>query len=111
MTGLNAIAWFFAGAFLVNAIPHFVSGVMGRAFQSPFATPRGVGLSSATLNVWWGAANLVVGYLLLRHVGAFDSDRIADIVWPTLGGVLMAQFLARRFGATNGGNSPTSSQA
>jgi len=33
------VAYFFGGAFLVNAIPHFVSGVLGRAFPSPFASP------------------------------------------------------------------------
>ncbi len=41
----HSIAWFFGGAFLVNAIPHLASGTMGRAFQSPFAKPRGIGLS------------------------------------------------------------------
>jgi hypothetical protein len=34
----HQISYFFGGAFLSNAIPHFVSGVMGRPFQSPFAT-------------------------------------------------------------------------
>ena len=48
------LAYFFAGAFLTNAIPHFVSGVMGRAFQTPFAKPPGKGLSSSTVNVLWG---------------------------------------------------------
>ncbi len=45
------IAYFFAGAFLVNAIPHFVSGVTGRPFPSPFASPPGKGLSSPVVNV------------------------------------------------------------
>ncbi len=31
------VAYFFGGAFLVNAIPHSVSGVLGRAFTSPFS--------------------------------------------------------------------------
>lgn len=106
MTILHAIAWFFSGAFFVNAIPHFVCGVMGRPFQSPFAKPRGVGLSSSTLNVWWGGANLLVGYLLLRQVGAFDGDRLTDIVWPALGGFPGALFLAHHFGRINGGNHP-----
>ena len=29
------LSYFFGGAFLSNAIPHFVCGVMGRPFQSP----------------------------------------------------------------------------
>jgi hypothetical protein len=47
------LAYFFGGAFLANATPHFVNGVMGHPFQSPFASPPGQGLSSATVNVLW----------------------------------------------------------
>ena len=47
-------SYFFGGAFLANAIPHFVSGMMGQPFQSPFAQPRGQGLSSSTVNVLVG---------------------------------------------------------
>jgi hypothetical protein len=43
----HCISYFFGGAFLVNAIPHFVSGVTGHPFQSPFATLPGEGLSPA----------------------------------------------------------------
>jgi hypothetical protein len=39
------VAWFFAGAFLTNAIPHIVQGICGNKFQSPFATPPGIGES------------------------------------------------------------------
>jgi hypothetical protein len=31
------IACFFAGAFLANAVPHFVKGVTGEPFPTPFA--------------------------------------------------------------------------
>jgi hypothetical protein len=41
MYWLHLIAYFFGGAFLSNAVPHFVSGVTGRPFQSPFAKPPG----------------------------------------------------------------------
>src|SRR5213595_2391967 len=61
-------SWFFGGAFLTNAVPHFVSGVMGRPLQSPFARPRGQGLSSSTVNVLWGFFNLAVGYVLVCRV-------------------------------------------
>src|SRR5258706_1682946 len=37
------VAWLFAGAFLANAIPHTVQGICGNRFQTPFASPRGVG--------------------------------------------------------------------
>ena len=58
------IAYQFGGAFLANAVPHFVNGMMGRPFQSPFAKPPGNGLSSSTVNVLWGFANFVIAYLL-----------------------------------------------
>lgn len=61
MEWLHYLAYFGGGAFLTNAIPHFVSGVMGRPFQSPFAKPPGEGLSSSTVNVLWGAFNLAGG--------------------------------------------------
>ena len=69
MGWMHELAYFGGGVFLANAIPHVVSGLMGRPFQSPFAKPRGEGLSSATVNVVWGFANLVVAYLLICRVG------------------------------------------
>ena len=58
------LAYFFGGAFLANTLPHFVSGISGHPFQSPFASPPGVGLSTATINVLWGFFNLVIAYML-----------------------------------------------
>jgi hypothetical protein len=60
MEWLDYVSYFFGGAFLTNAVPHFVNGVMGRPFQSPFAKPPGEGLSSSTINVLWGFFNLAV---------------------------------------------------
>jgi hypothetical protein len=100
------LSWFFGGAFLANAIPHFVSGTMGRAFQSPFARPRGEGLSSSTVNVLWGFLNLVVGYVLVCRVGDFDFRSSVDVAALGLGALLLALMLARRFGRFNGGNAP-----
>ena len=37
MRWYHYVTYFFGGAILVNAVPHFVSGVMGHPFQSPFA--------------------------------------------------------------------------
>jgi hypothetical protein len=50
MQWLPLLSYFWGGVFLANAIPHFVSGMMGRPFQSPFAKPPGQGLSSSTVN-------------------------------------------------------------
>jgi hypothetical protein len=97
------ISYFFGGAFLANAIPHFVSGVTGHPFQSPFASPPGQGLSSATVNVLWGFLNLVIGYLLVCRVGTFELRRTRHVVVADLGALLMSLMLARAFGRFYGG--------
>jgi hypothetical protein len=60
------IASFFAGAFIANTVPHFVHGISGDRFPTPFAQPPGKGLSSPTVNVVWALLNLVIGYVLFR---------------------------------------------
>lgn len=109
MTWLHYLAWFFGGAFLINAIPHLVSGVSGRPFQSPFANPPGEGLSSSTVNAIWGFVNLVIGYLLIVRVGDFDLHSTADVLALGLGALLMAIVTARLFGRLHGGNTPLQS--
>jgi hypothetical protein len=106
MDWLYLVSYFFGGVFLSNAVPHFVSGVMGRPFQSPFATPQGVGLSSSTVNVLWGFFNLVIAYLLVCRVGDFDLHSTVDVVALGLGFLLIGLFGARHFGRFHGGNSP-----
>jgi hypothetical protein len=106
MPWLTYIAYFFGGAFLTNAIPHTVAGLMGRGFQSPFAKPPGQGLSTSTTNVIWGFANLVVAYLLLCRVGAFDIHDVTHIGPAALGALLISLLSARQFGRFNGGNKP-----
>jgi hypothetical protein len=106
MPWTHYLSWFFGGAFLANAIPHLVSGMMGRAFQTPFARPRGEGLSSSSVNVLWGFLNLVVGYVLVCRVGDFDLRSTADAAVFCLGALLLALPLAWHFGRFNGGNAP-----
>jgi hypothetical protein len=106
MPWLDLVSYFFGGAFLANAVPHFVSGMMGRAFQSPFAKPPGQGLSSSTVNVLWGFFNLVVGYVLVCRVGEFDLRDAPDAAALGLGLLLLAVMTARHFGRFNGGNAP-----
>ena len=83
------VAYFFGGCFLVNAVPHFVSGVMGRRFPSPFASPPGKGESSPMVNVLWAALNLVIGYLLVFRVGDFLIRDVAGVVSLGVGGLVM----------------------
>jgi hypothetical protein len=104
MRWYHYVAYFWSGAFLTNAIPHFVNGVSGRAFQSPFAHPPGEGLSSATVNVLWGFFNLVVGYVLVARVGRFEVRRTRDVVVLGAGMLLMGVMLAQTFGRFYGGN-------
>jgi hypothetical protein len=93
------LAYFFGGAFLGNAIPHFTSGVLGRPFPSPFASPPGKGLSSPTVNVLWGSFNVLVGYLLVCHVGSFNLREAPDVAAAGIGALLMALMLASHFGS------------
>jgi hypothetical protein len=105
------LSYFFGGVFLSNAIPHFVSGVMGRPFQSPFAKPPGVGLSSSTVNVFWGFFNLAVSYVLIYRVGDFRLRSTTHVAVLGLGFLLMGLRGARSFGRFHGGNSPEGSSA
>jgi hypothetical protein len=100
------VARFFAGAFLANAVPHFVSGVQGRRFPTPFASPPGRGESSSAVNVAWGTANALVGYLLLYRVGSFTLHRLRDVLIVGIGGFLLAFMLSRGFGEIYGGSTP-----
>ena len=109
MNWLWLVSYFFGGAFTANAIPHFVAGMMGRAFQSPFAKPPGQGLSSATVNVVWGFFNAVAGYLLVAHVGPFDWRATSHILAFGLGVLLIGISMARHFGQFHGGNTPARS--
>jgi hypothetical protein len=97
------VSYFFGGAFLANAIPHFVSGIMGHPFQSPFASPPGQGLSSAMVNVLWGSLNTAVSYLLICRVGTFALRNTRHVLITGLGALLMAMMLALAFGRFYGG--------
>ncbi|HEY4012033.1 MAG TPA: hypothetical protein VGM06_01735 [Polyangiaceae bacterium] len=103
MRWYHYVAYFFGGAFLANAVPHFVSGVTGHPFQSPFASPPGEGLSSSTVNVLWGVFNLAVGYVLVCRVGNFELRRTRHVLVLGLGVLLMALIASRAFGRFYGG--------
>jgi hypothetical protein len=109
MEWIHYASYFLGGAFLTNAVPHFVSGVMGRPFQSPFAKPPGQGLSSSTVNLVWGFFNLAVSYVLICRVGNFDLRSTADVIVSGSGILLTGIMSARAFGRFHGGNSPGAS--
>ncbi len=97
------LAYFFGGAFLANALPHLGNGISGHAFQSPFATPPGVGLSSSTVNVLWGFFNLAVGSLLVCRVGNFELRNNRHVLVLGAGILVFSVMLAHAFGRFYGG--------
>ncbi|ACY13940.1 hypothetical protein [Haliangium ochraceum] len=94
MRWYDITAYFFGGVFLANFVPHFVAGVSGRRFPSPFAKPPFQGLSSPIVNVLWGLCNLAVAYLLLVVVGELELGR------PAHAAVLAAGFGLASLGIT-----------
>ncbi len=103
MRWYDYLAYFFGGAFLANALPHLSNGISGHAFQSPFATLPGVGLSSSTVNVLWGLFNLAVGYLLVCRVGNFELRKTQHVLVLGAGVLVFSVLLARAFGRFYGG--------
>ena len=96
------IACFFSGIFLANAVPHFVHGISGDRFPTPFAQPPGKGLSSPTVNVVWALSNLAVGYFLFRVGKVSSDDRLRLVVFfagvvviSTVSSVLFANKMAK----------------
>jgi len=97
------LSYFFGGAFFANTLPHLGNGISGHAFQSPFATPPGEGLSSSTINVLWGLLNLAIGYLLVCRVGRFDLHKTRHVLALGTGILVMSLLLARSFARFHGG--------
>jgi hypothetical protein len=95
---IGYIGWFFAGAFLINAIPHILQGMCGNRFQTPFAQPRGVGESSAVVNVLWGFFNVAIGYALIYIFMPQLPPPWPLVATALIGGLLLALYLAKRFG-------------
>ncbi len=96
MKWYHVLSCFLAGAFLANTVPHFVHGVSGDPFPSPFANPPGKGLSSPTVNVLWGFGNFVVGYLLLR-LGKISHERPWSLFVLFVGVLTMSIMLSVTF--------------
>jgi hypothetical protein len=92
------VAYFFGGAFLGNFVPHFVNGVSGRKFPSPFSKPPGKGLSSPFINVLWSLLNLVISYFLIFKVGDFDIRQLAQVGTVGVGILLISVLSAITFG-------------
>lgn len=79
---------------MINAVPHGVSGLQGRAFPSPFGDPPGVGASPPLVNVGWSGVNLVAGWLLLRRGIRSTGEGVA----AAIGAGTLAIVLSYHFG-------------
>ncbi|HET9100731.1 MAG TPA: hypothetical protein VFN62_10095 [Acidobacteriaceae bacterium] len=89
---------FVSGLVVANGVPHFVQGISGNRFQSPFAKPPGVGESSPLVNALWGYANLMVGATLLWFFQPRGDAVLLGWILVGLGVLLMAVMLSTHFG-------------
>jgi hypothetical protein len=96
------LAYIFAGVFITNGVPHFVQGVAGNRFQSPFASPPGVGESSPLVNVIWGLINFAIGYVLIFKVGEFQFGLTRSALMVFIGATATASYLAVYFKRVRG---------
>ncbi len=96
MNWYDYITCFLAGMFFANVVPHFVHGISGDRFPTPFAHPAGKGLSSPTVNVVWALFNLIVGYILFR-VGKVSSENDSALIIFFAGIVAIRVMLSVRF--------------
>lgn len=92
------VAHFFAGAFAANGVPHFVQGVCGNRFPTPFASPPGVGESSAVVNTAWGWLNFVIAGALFLATFPPLPPPISGCAASALGVLIVALLLADHFG-------------
>jgi len=96
--------WYFyllellSGLLLTNGIPHFVQGLSGHRFQSPFASPPGVGESSPLSNALWGFGNLAAGFVLLWFFRPQGSQAVAGWIVVGLGSLIASVQLSLHFG-------------
>ncbi len=87
---------FWAGMFLANFVPHFIKGIAGDHFPTPFAKPPGKGLSTPLVNVLWALFNLAVAYLLFRG-GKVSVDDSLSVLICFIGFACMSIFGALNF--------------
>jgi len=96
MKWYHYFACFFAGMFLANTVPHFIHGISGDPFPTPFSNPPGKGLSPPTINVYWALLNLLIGYILVR-AGKVSNQKIWTMVVMFIGIIVMSVMLSYGF--------------
>lgn len=81
---METVLAFFAGAFLINGIPHLVKGITGQTHMTPFKR-----VSSAMLNVVWGFVNFGLALLLLNLGQTQGGIPVGPDRWVFLGGAFL----------------------
>ncbi|SBN62589.1 hypothetical protein GA0004736_1492 [Curtobacterium sp. 9128] len=89
---IGVVLFAIAGFALTNGMPHFVAGLGGRVFRTPFGR-----YSSPCTNVAWGMTNFVIAIGLLFGRSAVADPTTGDIVWFVVGALLC--ILSFAFGA------------
>lgn len=69
---MTYLAYIFAAFCFANGLPHFIKGICGERFQSPFAKPPGIGESGPVINVVWGLLNFALAIGAIALVGFFE---------------------------------------
>lgn len=91
---------FLSGAIFVNFLPHFINGVSGRPFPSPFSNPPGVGVSSPVSNIAWATMNILLAYAFV-YFGKLNQRHKTIAIAYFIGGLAMAFYLSNYFGQLN----------
>ncbi|RCS23461.1 hypothetical protein DUT91_14415 [Phyllobacterium salinisoli] len=97
-------AHFLGAVFLANAVPHFVQGISGKPFRTPFAPFQGRNLSSPLTNILWAWANLVIAYLLLVQVGPLAFGSLSNMMVFAVGAIVCSVALSLYFASRPSSN-------
>lgn len=95
MPWYNVATCFFGGLFLANSCPHFIAGMTGVRFYTPFATPPFRGLSSPVVNMLYALFNLASAYALVVLIGSSEPQRISNVAASAVGFALASIGIAR----------------
>jgi hypothetical protein len=91
----SVAVYFLGGMFLANFFPHFIAGMSGVRFYTPFATPPFRGLSSPVVNMLYALFNLAMAYALLVVIGSLELQRVPPVAVAAAGFGLASIFIAR----------------
>lgn len=79
---MTYLPWFFSGLFCANGIPHFVNGISGKDFHTPFFYRRFVKrIPSPLFNTIWGLLNFLLALYLAPVKGWPEFGSEAGWAW------------------------------